>query len=504
MAGVDRNWFDKTHPVSFTCKPGELVPCLVLPVVPGDKVRLDNTLVARFPALVAPAFVAWTAVVHYFYVSNRIVWQSFDEWFQNPEDVAAGVPRFTVQNTLTATQQRFMDFFGIPPIADSTAEEDLEISAFPFAAFQKIYNDWYRPRPFQDPVTFELPAAGGNVGGTVRTALLTDRLKSWEHDYHTSMLPEPLVAPEVTVPMTITLDPDFLANGSLPTFSDGAIPVHDGFVLQSAAQLQVDSAGAPPIDPAGYDPDGSLVTQTTINVLREAYARMRYLEKMGRVGGEYYEIIQAVYNKRISDARLQRSEYITGSKVPISINPVLATTQVTDYPIGQQAGHMVGAGSGGGKTFEAEEHGYIIGIFSIIPKPVYKQGVPRHFRAFSREDFIIPDLANIGEQEVLSYEINAYEEDQNDLTTIGYLPNYTHHKQMQGRIAGEFRSDLSHYVVVKQYTGVPTLNTAFVQVPTNIADHIFVADADISDPVWINMLHGIAHETCLPVYSDPI
>lgn len=505
MAGISRNRFPKNPTISFTCKPGELVPCLVLPVVPGDNVMLSNILVARFPALAVPAFVPWKATTHYFYVSNRVVWPSFDEWFEDTAgETNLTVPRFTIQSTLSATEQRFLDFFGIPPIGDSVAQEDLEITAYEVAAFQKVYNDWYRPRPFQDPVAFELPAAGGNVGGAVRTQLLTPRLRSWEHDYHSSMLPEPMVAPEVNVPMNIVLDPDWIINGAQPFWSDGSAPIHDGHALQSTNRAAVDTTGAPPVDFAMLDPDGSLLGSTTVNQLREAYARMRYLEKMGRVGGEYYEVIQALYNVKISDARLQRSEYITGSRIPITINPVLATAESDGGPIGQQAGHMVGAGRGGGKMFHVEEHGTIICIFSMIPDPVYKQGIPRHFRAFDREDYIIPDMEHIGEQAVLSFEINAYEEAATALTEIGYLPNYQDRKEHLSRIAGEFRDSLSAYVVTKEYSGVPTLDLAFVQVPTNIADNIFVVDAGVTDPIWINMIHNIVHETCLSVYSDPI
>lgn len=508
LSAIQRNWFDLTHVKSFTCKPGELVPCLVMPVVPGDNVKIGNVMLNRFPALIAPAFVSAKAYVHYFYVSNRIVWESFDEFFQDMAgDAGYTVPTFNIEQTMTATQQRFMDFFGIPRIADSTNKEDIDICAYAFAAFQKIYNDYYRPRPFQDPVTYLLPAAGGDIGTVTRNLLLTGRLRSWEHDYHSSMLPEPLATPDVSFGVNIALKDDWETFGSPFWNAAGSagVAIHDGHVLQSAFVNKVDTAGVPPVDIAAWNPDNTLEGSTTYNQYREARARALYLEKMGRAGGEYYEIIQALYAERISDARLQRSEYITGSQCQISINPILATADSgAASPVGQQSGHAVGAAEGGGKTFHVNEHGFIIGIYSLIPKPVYSQGIPRHFRAFTREDYIIPDMANIGEQEVLSFEINAYEEAQDSLSTIGYLPNYTHFKQMQSTIAGEFRDDLNHYVVVKEYSGVPTLDTAFVQVPTNCMDHIFVADADISDPIWVNMLHKIDKETCLPVYSDPM
>lgn len=497
-----QNTFDKTHMVAMTGKVGTLMPVLTMPVVPGDRVRLEYDLLVRFPALVAPAMTRFDAYIHTYYVPNRVVWQGFDEFFQ--EEDGYTVPTFEVEDALTTDQERFLDYLGIPPIADSTGKHTYEITAFAAACYQKIYNDYYRPRPFQDPVSFLLPTAGGAIGDAARNLLLVSRQRSWEHDYFTSMLPEPMVAPDVTLGVgDVTLKSTL--TGTMPFFQD-----ETNTLAQSGALSQVIGVNTTiqSTVPGGTDlwlnPNGSLeVEATTMNALRVAWARQKYLEKMGRAGGEYYEIIMALYGKRIGDARLQRAEYITGMKAPVLINPVLSTTEVTDYPIGQQAGHAICYGNGGNKSYNIEEHGHIMAIFSLIPKPMYKQGIPRHYRAFSIEDYIIPDLANIGEQPVYGWELAAYEEAASAITTVGYMPNYTHHKQMQSRIAGEFRSSLAHYVVVKEYAGIPTLDTAFIQVPTDIADHIFVTESGINDPLWINVLCSIDHTTCLPVYGDP-
>lgn len=507
-ANLNENWFDWTHTFSFTCKFGELVPCFSRMVVPGQVLDIENIMLNRFPPLIAPAFLAASATVHYFYVPLRVLWESFDEWFEEVQTADGSnytVPFMEVVNTLTAEQKRFLDFLRINPMSAGRTNQ-LDITAYRQSAYVKIYNDYYRARPFLDPQPFELPAAGGDIGGSLTADLCQIRQRAWEHDYHTSMLPEPMVAPTVNIPLTIQLDPDYILNGAVPKFMDGSatpIPIHDGDVLQSAGRLKVNTAGGLPVDNAAYDPDGSLLAQGTVNELREAYARMRYLEKMGRAGGEYYEIIQALYNTRISDARLQRAEYITGSKVSVTVNPILSTA-ATEAGLGDQGGHMVAAGSGGGGKFFCEEHGIVMGIYSIIPKPVYAQGIERELRAFAFEDYLIPDMASIGEQAVLSYEINSYTEAQANLTTIGYLPNYQNYKEMQSAIAGEYRNFLSQYVVTKLYSGVPTLDLEFVEVPPDICDHIFVSGSFNNDCVWVNMMHKIETRLPLPVYSDPI
>lgn len=506
---VPSNRFDKTHAVAMTFKPGELAPCLMLPVHPGDYVDIGAIMMARFPALVAPAMFSGSLSVNYFYVSNRVVWESFDEWFANPDDVPFGQPKLPLDAALDSDQERFLDMFGVPPVSASTAKEALNVLPYAFAAYNKVYNDYFRPRPFEDEIPYKLPAAGGALGPSWRTDLLQIRYRSWEHDYHTSMLPEPLVSPDVNIGIDIALKDDWQNFGTPKWMQAGiGVPTGDGNVVQSSAISQTVTTSIPSLQPNAYDPDGTLEGTSLVNILREAYARQRYLERIGRAGGEYYEIIRAQYGKWIPDARLQRSEYICGLKSHMSINPVLSTAATDDAPVAEQSGHGVLAGSSDGQRgFSVDEHGYIIGIASFVPKPMYGQGVPKHLRSFDRTDYITPDFTNIGEQAVDSSEITAYEEPEGTLTTMGYLPNYTHYKQMQSRVAGLFRSSLAHYVMGKYYdttSGIPALNKEFIQINPDCMDHLFVVKAGITDPIWFNILHNIEHQTCLPVYSDPI
>lgn len=517
-AATGRNSFDKTHVKHFTGRVGTLIPCMISPVVPGDKFKIAHSLQVRFPALVVPAEVRMDAYLHTFYVPERVLWSGFDNWFQR--DSGYTVPRFQVKTALSDAQDRFLDYLGIPPIGDSTAKVAMMVKAAPAAVYQKIYNDYFRPRPFEDPIDIALPDAGGTISDALRDRLLTLRQRSWEHDYFTSMLPEPMVAPDVTLGVgdVVLKDNWYTVHDARPWFvDDGKTADPDGNTWKNNDSTLVGqpgitiAAGIAPSQRVAYDPNGSLeVEASTIQALRIAYARARYLEKMGRAGGEYYEIIQALYDEKIPDSRLQRAEYVTGMKAPVIINPVLSTTQVTGSPVGQQYGHAISIGNGGGKTFNVPEHGYMMTIFSLVPKPTYKQGVPRHFRAFDQEDYIIPDLAHIGEQPVYSWEVTAYEEDVDDAngaTEIGYMPNYTDKKQMQSSIAGEFRNSLQNYVVTKEYDtsgGLPTLDKAFVQIPIDVCDHIFVVASGITDPLWCTVLHAIDHEMPLPVYSEPI
>ena len=70
---------------------------------------------------------------------------------------------------------------------------------------------------------------------------------------------------------------------------------------------------------------------------------------------------------------------------------------------------MVGHGISVGNTNEFrarfEEHGFVIGIMSIIPRTSYQNGLPRVFQKYDKFDYFFPDLAHLGEQAVKKSEL---------------------------------------------------------------------------------------------------
>ena len=96
----------------------------------------------------------------------------------------------------------------------------------------------------------------------------------------------------------------------------------------------------------------------------------------------------------------------------MSISEVLQTsntaegpTSADETPQGNMAGHGVSVGSSNRVAYKCEEHGYIIGIMSVMPKSAYQQGVPKHFLKFDKFDYFWPSFANIGEQAIEKKEL---------------------------------------------------------------------------------------------------
>ena len=72
------------------------------------------------------------------------------------------------------------------------------------------------------------------------------------------------------------------------------------------------------------------------------------------------------------------------------MSEVLQTAVDPSAPVGEMRGH--GVSVGGNHTFNRrfEEHGYIIGLISILPKASYQQGIHRLWSRDDRFDYFWP------------------------------------------------------------------------------------------------------------------
>jgi len=124
-----------------------------------------------------------------------------------------------------------------------------------------------------------------------------------------------------------------------------------------------------------------------INELRQAIALQQALEKDARGGTRYIEIIRSHFGVISPDARLQRSEYLGGSRTYIRNNQVLQTSSTSsNSPLGQTgAFSLTNDRAAFVKSFT--EHGYILGLTCVRVEQSYSQGIRRLFTRKRRFDF---------------------------------------------------------------------------------------------------------------------
>ena len=396
-----RSKFDLTHDVKLSGRMGNLIPTLALEAVPGDSFNIGCDALIRFAPMLAPIMHRVDVSMHYFFVPNRILWENWEPFITGNEAHNPPFIRYNVDSD--PTHIKFLDYFGLPtPIGGSGFVTEW-VNALPLAAYQCIYHEFYRD---QNLIGNTFNIMGDGEQSIVDMCTMYNR--AWEHDYFTAALPWAQKGSTVDIPLgEVKLNPDWISEHKHPFFirEDGTIVDNSqaisGGAYASPATPYIQEQGDPGI-PLAMDPAGSLeVGATTINDLRRAFKLQEWLERNARGGTRYTESILAHFGVKSPDSRLQRPEYICGIKAPVIISEVLNTTGtfdagggVTGSPQGDMAGHGVSVPTSKNTNYYCQEHGWIIGIMSVMPKPAYQQGIHKQFTRKDHLDYYWPSFAN--------------------------------------------------------------------------------------------------------------
>lgn len=536
---IPRSVFDRSHNVKTTFNSGLLVPFYVDEVLPGDSFKLDASLFARLATPIVPFMDNVYLETFFFFVPNRLLWdhwQAFNGEKINPNDSTDYlVPQATATN---AQNLSLWDYMGLP----TNVANKLSVSALPFRAYYRIWNEWFRDENLQD---------SDNVGlqtndETLDVTSLMPLRRGKRHDYFTSCLPWPQKGPGVEIsiggsadvsilsstgPFTLQTQADIPLNhnsqaynipkGSsfspLYSFSFGVGPI--GLARASTASASLGSIQGPGIYQGEDDPSkpvnlvipelkgsANLATATpiSINDLRQAFQVQRLYERDARGGTRYTEILRSHFGVVSPDARLQRPEYLGGSSTRININPVQQTSGTTDTsPQGNLAAFGVAGDVFHGFSKSFVEHGIIVGLVNVRADLTYQQGVPRMWSRKGRFDYYWPALAHLGEQAVLNKEIFAQGSADDD-KVFGYQERWAEYRYFPGQITGKFRStdpqSLDVWHLAQKFDTLPTLSKQFIEDNPPIERVVAVQD----EPQFL--LDSYIRLKCarpMPVYSVP-
>lgn len=500
------NLFDLSHDKKLSCRQGELVPIFIQDVLPGDKFQVESETLVRLAPMIAPVMHRMNVWVHFFFVPNRLVWDEWQDFITGGTDgtLQPVAPRMELNN-VTKVQLGGLtslgDYMGVPAFDNSvTVTNNVQISALPFRAYQLIWNEYYRDQTLQDPIDFS--KASGVLSNAETNLISTMRRRCWEKDYFTSALPFAQRGPEMTLPFEATVtykDPEdpqaYLDQAGIATAPPGDVIVAGGGTLESTGGVgpKISIQNIESIDSAAI----------TVNELRRVVRLQEWLEANATGGGRYVEQMWVHFGVRSSDARLQRPEYLGGGMNAVSVSEVLATAESAAGPQGNMAGHGISYGRTNRFRRRFEEHGYVIGLMSILPKTAYQQGIPRHLARFDKFDYAWPKLAQIGEQEIKSKEIwyDPAESPSTNEETFGYQSRYVEYKQTPSTVHGYFRDSLAFWHMGRIFEERPLLNEEFVEAnPTN---RIFaVAEADDQN-LWVHIYNNCRAIRPLPYFGTP-
>lgn len=500
----NRNSFDLSHEYKTTCGFGELVPVMCLECLPGDKFNLGTKQIVRFQPMVAPVMNKFTGFIHYWFVPNRILNEDPEAWNNWIASIpgAPAFPTVTVNNFTTGGQySQLLNYFGIPDPGNLNVVADVDpevINAYPLAGYQAIYNHFYRDENLVAEIPYKL-VPGDNSGNT---ALYDLRYRAYRKDYFTAALPFAQKGAAVTIPLGNFQDVPVLINndtGSTITAAPSNIPVDNG---------EPDSL---------LVPEDTLYAQTSlleaeaasINDLRRAYRLQEWLERNARGGTRPNEILKSHFGVDVGDARLQLPEFIVGTSFPIVVSEVLNTAGFNEgqgQPQGNMAGHAVGINNGRSGSYYCREHGFIIGIMSIMPEASYFQGIEKHWtKTTDPFEYFWPSFAHIGEQPIQCRELMAFLADADKEDTFGYIPRYAEYRFKLSRITGDFYNSLNFWTATRVLVPEkPALNQVFIETKPDDTGYIFAASDDANTAIITHILHQVRASRLIPKRGTPI
>ena len=510
-AEIRRAKFQRDFNLLTTMNEGDLVPIYLDEVLPADTFKINLNALVRMATPLYPVMDNAYMDFYFFFVPARLLWKHFQNLMgQNDSTFWAETTEYTTPVTTAPAGGwnvgTLADYFGIP-----TGVSGLKVNSLPFRAYAKVWNEWFRDENLQQPVTQSMDdttTTGVNTGTNLSDAEAGGLpLKVCKYkDYFTSCLPSPQKSAE---PVTMPL----LGNAKVQGYETKELKkkVEDGTDWElnaentEAGTFYDEGTATPTLIWLGADL--STASGTTINELRQAIAVQHIFERDARTGTRYKEILKGAWGVTSPDARLDRSEYIGGHRMPINVNQVIQTSSTdSTSPQGNTGAYSMTTLSRNMCTYSATEHGYVLGLAAIRVDHSYQQGLSRLWTRSTRFSYYDPMLANLGEQAVLNQEIYAQGQAK-DEEVFGYQEAWADYRYRTNMVTSEMRStyaqtlDAWHYA--DKYSTLPTLSSSWIKEGTENIDRTLAVQSSNSHQFICNFYYSQAWTRPMPIYSVP-
>lgn len=494
----DRSGHNVSHSVMFTGKTGTLIPVMCDELLPNDTVSLGSALQVQLPPMVTDFYGKVDFVLEAFFCPYRLCWGGWQDFITHPTlnpQYPDGTP---VQAKPTRVPHLYVGAPGIGAAEYDVPVDSLlhyldygklispnsqdNISVLPLIAYHRIWDDWYRDSRVQSPLFY-------------KPSIVNDGQR--------------------------LIDPSFLPFVSAS--NDGGTfrchpylsPFSDGVLLQGLRQrnwVKDYFTTASPLPQAGgaaevkFDISSSAETGAfSISTLRAANSLQKWMERNNLAGYRYSDQIYAQYGIYPSDAIMDRPLYLGRTVQSVYNRSVFDTSN----ELGKKGANSQALGEGSlVEKFTASEHGFLMVLASLVPRPTYGSGAERRNFRTKVGDFAFPLLSGMGDQAIQTYELtgNAVSPDLN--YTFGYTDLYAEYKFKNDKVYGLLRDgqNLDSYAIQRTFDEDSTLRigSSFLQIPTDYLDQVQVVATSVQGyTYWAEIYWPYKKISTIPSYSQP-
>lgn len=468
---------------------------------PNDHFEFKASVLSRIMPMVAPPMTNIKLKLFAFWVPNRIIWSHWlnfmgEKVYQEDNTEALRVPQIKMNSAANVTNG-LADYLGIQP---TTTTANYTVSALPFRAYKKIWNEWFRANYIQD----EVQEFSGDTSPQENLESYKLLKKGKPIDYFTSCLPEPEqinieLLGSAPVKGRLMVSPNEDGSGANPVYVVDAGNPYLGVDLPNSSQLYLSNNK--------IYADMSAVSGLSIESLRRASAMQVLLEKDRRSGSRYIDLIKEHFGMDVPDFLVGRSEYIGSTTININSEPIVQQSESATTPQGNLASLGFGVGSDKLCEFSAREHGHLMILACVESEVIYQQGLDRKWEKRDRFDYYFPEFANLGEQPVMERELMLTPENCTSDKVFGYVPRYREEREGYNKITGIMRSNvtagfqsLDVWHLAQKFATPPKLSGEFIQASSPLSRVLAVPD-DIF--IILNIYWDIKATRSIPIQANP-
>ena len=458
VASLPKHGFPMSQPFSFTSSCGHLLPIYFDQLNPGEKFRYSVDLFTRTQPLASPAMCDIDEYIDVFFVPLKKISSAADNiLFQISDLPSSSLPSISTDvvlplldlskvgvdisgggsNTYLGTYGtgitelsnyavyfesyvagmiRLFDHLQVDPtvlFADQTgipAPYRPMINPAAFAVYQAIFYDYYRLSNWKNNQVFAYNLDAGYSGLDLLATgmpwatsfglreLLQLRYRSWYKDYFTNVFPSPLISSTGLFSTGINnLDQinQWLVNASIhPILPTGAVDMTGNGTTSTSGE---DSS---------YTVTRELIRGSAAN-LRTLFAVDKLLKVTARAGKHYDDQVLAHFGFKVPKGYSNEVVHLGVHHQQIHIGEVISTADTSSGALGELAGKGYGKSSNQiVDSFVAPCHGYVMAIYSCVPKIAYIGGLNKIHAMTKRYDWFIPEIDNLGMQPLFAYELN--------------------------------------------------------------------------------------------------